>query len=54
MDDTVLRESLRPFGLGVELVCMELHSDGAPYCCDVVEPYGWAPEACCPRHDPDG
>lgn len=49
----VLRESLRPYGLDVELICRAHLSDGrvVPYACNVVEPYGWVPEADCPLHD---
>jgi len=51
----VLRDSLRQFGIGVELVCDEKQElpDGriVSYACDVVEPYGWSPEECCPLHD---
>ncbi len=53
----ILRDSLRPLGFDVELVCHAREStpDGKhimPYACDVVEPYGFAPEAACPIHDP--
>ena len=48
----VLRESLRPLGFDVQLVCTAPHN-GSPWVCDVVEPYGFSPEACCPIHDPD-
>ena len=51
----ILRDSLAQYHLGVELVCEATQPvpDGriCHYACDVVEPYGWAPEADCPFHD---
>jgi hypothetical protein len=46
----ILRRSLAPLGLDVELWCRgELN--GKRCVCDVVEPYGFVPEADCPIHD---
>lgn len=51
----VLRESLKPLYLDVELVCQAgyVDADGRErhYACNVAEPYGFAPEASCPIHD---
>lgn len=53
----VLRKSLDPFGLDIEVVCRAREPSPTheglwiPYRCDVIEPYGWAPEAGCPLHD---
>ncbi len=53
----VLRDSVRKYGLDVEYVCharqkSPVTGQYVPYACGVTEPYGFAPEAACPIHDP--